>query len=80
MLEYEPLPWCLRGLWSHFKVLSGTRAAGMGISPISFTEIQSWCWLNGIQLNPWEVDMVLAMDNVATNIMMDKPKPKTEEK
>jgi len=46
----------------------------MGTNPITFTEIEAWSRLNGISLNPWEVDMIVAMDNTATKTMLANSK------
>jgi len=54
--------------------ISSTRQSGMGTNPITFAEIESWSRLNGVSLNPWEVDMIVAMDNTATKTMLANSK------
>ena len=37
----------------------------MGVSPVAFGDIESWCRLQGVQLTPWELDTLLAVDAAA---------------
>ncbi len=60
-------PRVCEALWGAFLQLSATRQAGMGTNPISMTEVESWCRLQGVTLTPWEVDTLLAMDGAALN-------------
>lgn len=46
--------------------LRGTSGAGLGgFNPLAPTEIEAWARLQGLQLTPWEVDTLLAMDRAA---------------
>lgn len=62
--EVPPLPSELKPLWWTFISLHGARSAnGMGVNPIPFSEIESWCRLNRVQLDPWEVDVIRLLDD-----------------
>lgn len=45
--------------------LNAARPGGMGPSAISFSDIAAWQQLTGIELNPWELDTLQALDQVA---------------
>lgn len=54
----------LRPLWWTFLSLHKARGSnGMGLNPISFVEIDAWCRLNRTPLDPWEVDVIRALDD-----------------
>ena len=67
---------CLTGLWDAYCELSAMRPSGMGASAIPGAEYESWQRLSGVQLTPWEVDTLKAMDRAALSAMAEvKPKP-----
>lgn len=52
-------------LWGAFIDLSDRRTAGFaGPNAIQFSEIEAWCRLMRQPLEPWHVDILLAMDAV----------------
>jgi hypothetical protein len=55
----EPYKYC----WEDYQKLSSTRPAGFGISPITYTEIQAYFNLIGIQPEEWEVQVIRAFDS-----------------
>lgn len=57
------LPPEMRPLWWTFLALHRARTAGMGVNPIQFTEIEAWCRLNRVALDPWEVDVIGMLDD-----------------
>lgn len=63
MLTAEALPACLQILWDTFLSLNRKRTHGMGANPISSLEIESWCRLHRIDLLPWEVETIEAIDD-----------------
>lgn len=44
--------------------MSGTRASGFGIGPITYTEIANYCELTGNYLEPWEVQVIRLFDRI----------------
>lgn len=62
--EAPTLPPELRPLWWTFVALHRARSSnGMGINPIQFTEIEAWCRLNRVALEPWEIDVIGLLDD-----------------
>lgn len=61
----KELPLQYKYVWEDFLILSSSRPAGFGISPISFSEIKAYSDLNGIDLEPWEVQVIKLFDNKA---------------
>lgn len=63
LLVPEPLPPGGELLWQALTELSAARPQGMSSAgAIPFGEIESWQRLHGVQLTPWELDTLLAMD------------------
>lgn len=57
-------------VWNYFCDLSRARQSnGFGPQPYTYSEIQAYCNLNGITLQPWELDLLKAIDQVALKIM-----------
>lgn len=57
-----PCPMEVKHIWEWFIDLDETRQVGMGVNPICFTEIQAWSQLNRIDLKPFEVEAIRAID------------------
>lgn len=51
-------------VWEDFINLSSSRPSGFGISPISYTEIMNYSILMGVELEPWEVQVIKVFDRV----------------
>ena len=56
------MPRALEHVWKWFVELSQARPSGMGISPITFSEISAWVSLTGNQPTPWEVSLIRGLD------------------
>lgn len=53
----------MAGAWLAFRHLSSARRSGMGgPEPIGWPEIQAYVALAEVELEPWEVDAVRALD------------------
>lgn len=64
------MPPAMRSVWWAFLQLHGARpSGGMGPSAIPPSEILAWQQLNGVELTPFEVDTLLALDAVALRAM-----------
>jgi len=55
-------PESMQYLWEYFLELHNTRGGGMGISSISYTEMQAWCSLLSIHITPTEVEIIKMID------------------
>lgn len=74
MLEADPLPPFLVVLWETFIALSRKRTHGMGTNPISSLEIESWCRLHQVELSPWEVEIIEALDAAVMDVWVTQKK------
>jgi hypothetical protein len=52
-------------LWGYFLKLSNRRQSGMGVNPITYTELDGFMRLSKVSLEAWEVDLIFALDDVA---------------
>jgi hypothetical protein len=51
-------------VWEYFLVLHNTRSGGMGISGISFTEIQAWNNMLDIGITASDVELIKMLDSL----------------
>lgn len=51
-------------VWEDYQRLSSSRPAGFGVSPISYTEINSYFSLMGIVPEIWEVEAIKIFDSI----------------
>jgi len=56
-------------LWDWFMNLNYSRPSGMGISPITYSELKAWTELTGVQLSHWEVDVIKRLDNKVVEVV-----------
>ncbi|MGE0725101.1 MAG: hypothetical protein AB7O45_12045 [Alphaproteobacteria bacterium] len=64
MLRCPPLPAAVRYLWRTFLRLHNRRASGgFGASAIAWSDIQAFAALTRINLLPFEVEMIEALDD-----------------
>ena len=42
--------------------LAASRRTGMGMSPLTLTDIDAWQRLNDVRLTPWELDTLIDLD------------------
>jgi len=61
-------------IWKYFLDLNSKRQAGMGISPISYTEILSYFTLFNIHYDDYEIAMIEELDKVALEHFSEKRK------
>ena len=48
------------------------RGAGMGPAAINARDLLAYQQINGIELNPWELDCIYALDQVALKAAIEK--------
>lgn len=72
-----PLPRGCDLLWSVFQQLHNARSsAGMGgPGAITWQDVVAWQQGNQVQLTPWEIDTVFALDPIALKAMTPDSKP-----
>jgi len=59
-----PCPPVLRYLWRWFLDLSARRGgSGFGPAPLAWSEVAAWARLTRLNPTPWEVDVLLALDD-----------------
>jgi hypothetical protein len=63
-LQGPGVPRCVAALWGFWLLLTQTRQAGLGPSPITHQEVRAACDLHGVRLTPWEVETLLQLDGV----------------
>lgn len=62
-LDSEPdIPGVVLDLWLWFWELDSGRQSGMSSNPLSWGDIKDWAELTGVNLTPWEVSVIKAMD------------------
>lgn len=61
-LETPPCPENAAYLLGYFDELSSGRQVGMGLSPVSFSDMMAWSNLKKVELEPWEVDALKRLD------------------
>lgn len=66
------LPEAALMIWRWFIDLNNSRQSGMGINPISYTEMHSYFMLNQIVPAEYEVQMIKALDNIAMKHYSDQ--------
>ena len=71
-LILPPVPEGMTFIWEVFLQLHNMRAAGMGPSPISVSDLLAYQQLHGIELNPWELDCIHALDQTALKAAKEK--------
>lgn len=74
----KELPLQFKYVWEDFLMLSSSRPAGFGISPISFSEIKAYADLNGFEFEPWEVQVIKLFDNKALSHYSKQQAKKTK--
>lgn len=68
------IPEAGRVLWQAFVALSRSRSyGGMGPNPISFGEMEAWCRLMRMPLEPHHVEIICALDQAW---LRSEPPPK----
>lgn len=60
-------------LWMDFRALDSARSSnGYGANPISFSEIQAYCKMMEIELQPWEIEIIKVFDVTLLNLQAEK--------
>lgn len=71
-LENEPeVPGAGEHLWVIFKELNGSRQSGFGENPLSYSDVQAYCYLTQTILRPYEVLLIKDMDYAFLSTKVD---------
>lgn len=62
-LDLPPIPFELQHIWDWWEDLDATRQRGLATNPITYTEIERWAFLLKINLDPFEVRCIMALDS-----------------
>jgi hypothetical protein len=75
--DLPPFPWSLDYLWTFFHEFSqGLTANGMGPVMASWRDVQDWCEVMLLDLEPWEKKALVRLANLRASIQSEeKPKP-----
>jgi len=52
-------------VWEWFTKLANTRQVGMSANPIQYQEILAFCQLKNIRMSPFEVDLIIRLDQIS---------------
>lgn len=63
-------------LWHYFLQLSSSRQSGMAVSPLSYFEIESWQRLSRIEISPFELTVIKALDSAFISHINSKDETK----
>lgn len=64
-------------LWRDFLLLSrGRTSNGFGANPLTWPDIMAWATLTRTPVTPWDVDMLIALDNAWMSDHAKQVKPK----
>jgi hypothetical protein len=74
-MESQEAPYNLMYLWECFWDINDGRQSGMsGPTALSWHEIRSWSDLSGIEIDPWELKAIRAMDKAFLSAVNKKGK------
>lgn len=68
LVNLATLPESMMEVWDWFLELNNTRSSGMGVSPITFTEIKSYFDLYNIDATVTEIQLIKMIDNIALSM------------
>lgn len=76
--DLPPFPWALDYLWTLFHEFShGLTSSGMGPVMASWRDVQDWCDVMLLDLEPWEKKALVRLANLRAAIQSEE-KPKSD--
>lgn len=77
--ELVELPDVFKYLWQDFLMLNSARTSnGFGVNPLQYSEMLAYFTLQGIQVQPWEVEVLRVLDNAVLQVYADKQKQESK--
>lgn len=61
-------------LWDWYQELARARPSGMGAEALRWSEIDAWARMTKRNPEPWEIDVVVAIDSAFLEFMAEKRK------
>lgn len=78
-LEAPELPPGVESLWdAYLELRAAAGSAGFGPARISHAEMEAWARLHGVQLTPWEVETLFALDGEVVSVLASDRKRTTK--
>lgn len=79
-LDAPEFPPGVEPLWgAYLELRAAAGSAGFGPARISHVEMEAWARLHGVQLSPWEVETLFAIDGEVVSVMGSDRKGTTNE-
>lgn len=66
------LPAALEYVWDWFFEMANRRTSGMSLNPITHADVLAWSRLTGRDVTPWEVQLLLRIDDAALTSLREK--------
>jgi hypothetical protein len=75
--DLPPFPWALEYLWTWFQEFAvGLKSDGMAPVQAGWRDVQDWCEVMLLDLEPWEKKALVRLANLRAAIQSEeKPKP-----
>lgn len=71
--EEPPFPEPLRYVWEWFVSHSkGMASGGMSYPVITWEGFSAWCYLTRTEVQPWEVDVIMTLSIVRSNVQAER--------
>lgn len=76
-LNIPPIPYELEYIWDWWIALHSTRQMGMAANPVTYQEVLSWSTLLKINVIPFEVRCIMALDSAYLRCRAEQQARKT---
>lgn len=77
--ELAELPESMRYVWKYFLDLNRKRSNGMGVAPITYTEMLSYFTLNSIAFDETEIQLIDVLDSIALDHFSEESKKNSKQ-
>jgi hypothetical protein len=78
-LDAATVPAACEHIWGWYWELRASTPEGFSRSPVSFQEIDAWIRCMNLEIRPWEIRALRAMDEALHRYHRDKGKPEKTE-
>lgn len=73
--DQKELPIYLSDIWGYFLQLDNKRTSnGFGVNPITYSDLNAFCMLKRIELEDYETDLIMRLDNMRLKIYEEEIK------
>lgn len=70
----------MKFIWKYFLDLNRKRSTGMGVGPITYTEMLSYFTLHNISYDEMEISLIDVLDSIALEHFSEENKKNTNKK